>query len=89
MNKRLPHQKCHHGNKEQVHSMDNKEVGVREVFTSSEVVKEVVTGVEDIKVEDIKVEDNKAEDVKVEDITKEEDIIKEEDIEVATINKVK
>ena len=58
--------------------MDNKEVGVREVFTSSEVVKEVVTGVEDIRVED-----NKAEDVKV------EDIIKEEDIEVATINKVK
>ena len=84
MNKLLPHQKCHHGNKEQVHSMDNKEVGVREGFTFSEVVKEVVTGVEDIKVED-----NKAEDVKVEDITKEEDIIKEEDIEVATINKVK
>ena len=82
MNKLLPHQKCHHGNKEQVHSMDNKEVGVREVFTFSEVVKEVVTGVEVIKVED-----NKAEDVKVEDITKEEDIIKE-DIEVAIINKV-
>ena len=103
MNKHLLHQKCLHGNKEQVHNMDNKEVEDKAVFIFSVVAKEaveievVVIRVEEIiKEEDIirgdisKVEDTiREEDItKVEDIIREEDITKVEGIEVATISKV-
>ena len=88
MNKHLLHQKCHHGNKEQVHSMDNKGVEGKEVFTFSVVAKEVV----EIEVAVIRAEEiTKEEDIirgditKVEDTIREEDITKVEEIEVAII----
>ena len=100
VNKHLLHQKCHHGNKEQVHSMDNKGVEGKEVFTFSVEAKEVVEievvvirAEEITKEEDIirgdttKVEDTirEADITKVEDTIREEDITKVEEIEAAII----
>ena len=100
MNKHPLHQKCLHGNKEQVHNMDNKGVEGKEVFIFSAVAKEIVeievvairaeeiTKEEDIIREDTtKVEDTtrEADITKVEDTIREEDITKVEEIEVAII----
>ena len=95
VNKHPLHQKCLHGNKEQVHSMDNKEVEGKEVFIFSVVAKAVVEiEVVVIRAEEItkeedttKVEDTirEADITKVEDTIREEDITKVEEIEVAII----
>ena len=94
VNKHPLHQKCLHGNKEQVHNMDNKGVEGKEVFIFSAVAKEIVEievvairAEEITKEEDIIREDTtrEADITKVEDTIREEDITKVEEIEVAII----
>ena len=88
MNKHPLHQKCLHGNKEQVHNMDNKGVEGKEVFIFSVVAKEIVEIEVVIRAEEITKEEDiirgdttKVEDtIREADITKVEETIREEDI---------